>query len=138
MPAVAEDAMGLKLVSFYRLGSVEAAELLAAWDELPLSEYSQGNREKWKEQNARRSKAKGYDKMKTSLVEVLGVFFQLVPDDQVCSCSEEFGSAVQCEICLALTRLGIDAYSTKELATLQLAGLADKLEAAPPPSGGAG
>lgn len=115
------------LCDFYQLPPDIAAEFLQAWDDTPLSEYGERNKEVWEKRNRMRSKAKHHDRLFVSLVEVLGAFLPAIPDP-VCSCEDDFGSEPRrCQVCDALYNLGLNTYTSKEKTLAELARLEDKL-----------
>lgn len=124
-----------RMVELYGLSEstkIRHVDLVDAWQRCPLSEYGEKQRKTWERRNKMRSKAKHHDRMMRSLAEVLGsllpVYVDHVGEANVCACS--FDRDEPCEVCLALENLGLDRFTTLELAIKQIAGLQDKLEAA--------
>jgi transcriptional regulator with XRE-family HTH domain len=96
-----------RLVALYTLPPDEAAALLDAWDRCPLSPGGEKRRDKWAKANALRNKAKGYDGLKLSVVELLGLHLMAMPDAEVCVCD----AAMVCSVCAALERVGLDRFT---------------------------
>lgn len=97
----------LRLTHFLELDGAGSETFLAAWAETPLSEYSLKQRATWEKRNALRNKAKGHDRLKLALVELLGLHLMAVSDAEICAC--DFGSV--CGVCKALDSLGIDPFT---------------------------
>lgn len=97
----------VRLTQFLNLDGAGSEALLAAWEDTPLSEYSQRQRQNWEKRNALRSKAKNHDKLKLALVELLGLHLMAVPDAEVCAC--DFGAV--CGVCAALERVGLGPFT---------------------------
>ncbi|SRR6266568_2122555 len=117
-----------RLIALYQLAPDRASAFSAAWARCPLSPYGEKQRKTWETRNKQRSKAKNHDRMQWSLCLVLGVHIGLTDSDKVCVC-QPFGGD-PCEVCEALTVLGLDTYTTREVAIDQLSKLQGKLEAA--------
>ncbi len=109
------------LAKYHKLTADQTAELVAAWDELPASEYNQAQAKTWDQRKAFRSKAKNYDRLKLSLLEVCTLLVTLVPDPEtLCTCpevdlfaddSDRGEPAAPCELCAALKLLGLTGYT---------------------------
>lgn len=97
----------LRLTYFFQLDDRKSKQFLELWERTPLSEYSKRQKGIWEKRNALRNKAKGHDRLKLALVELLGLHLMAVPDAEVCAC--DFGSV--CGVCKALERLGIDPFT---------------------------
>lgn len=115
------------IADFYRLTPPDRDALMRMWEATPLSEFSERRREKWKIQNERRSLARRVPRLEYALCLLAGMHIGLQDDDKVCVCELD---SDPCEVCEALSALGLDAYSTKDHAIAQLAALQGKLEAA--------
>lgn len=118
---VGEDRANL-IANFHNLGDTARAELLAAWNETPISEYGRRRAEKWKQQNARRSLAKRVPGLESALVELLCLQVGDHGDDS-CRCGFDGkleGSDRACEVCEALAALGLPAFTTADKAIEQL------------------
>lgn len=122
------------LIEFYRLPPALAAELLAAWNELPMSEYHQKNRAKWERRNALRQKGRLANSLTQSLIEVLSLLITYAPESQVCTCGpadvdpfthEPMAPPVErCEVCAAMLLLGIEeGWTTHDVAIRKLCDL---------------
>lgn len=124
-----------RLARMFRLDDAGSAELVALWREMPASEYAQRNAEKWSEQNSRRSKARMYDKLKISLVEMVSLCIGVAPDsDTLCICETagdpDFGTGEPCELCTALELLELPRWTNRHEVIEQLAALQEKLQTA--------
>src|SRR3954464_5640257 len=76
------------LAKFYGLDAAATEELLAFWEELPVSEWSKGQSEGAKAKRVVAVRAKAADELRFSLVEVLSLLLSVAPDpDALCSCS---------------------------------------------------
>lgn len=118
------------IANFHRLDDADRESLLALWEATPLSKFAEGRKEKWREQNERRSAARMLPKMRIALCELAGVHVGAVPEDQICACVHEFAEDSVCEVCTSLELLGLDRFSGDRARTInQLAALQDKLEA---------
>lgn len=119
-----------RMIDLYGLTGNQAKSLIDAWERVPLSQYSSKLKKNWERRNLLRSKAKHYDRMMRSLAEVLGLALQPLADfykGRVCSCA--FDREEPCEVCMALENLGLDRFTTIEVAQDQIAKLQNKLEA---------
>lgn len=116
------------LADFHKLAASDREVFLALWEATPLSGFTLKRRERWRTLNERRSLAKRVPALELSLCLVLGVHIGLTDSDKVCVC-QPFGGD-PCEVCEALTVLGLDTYTTREVAIDQLSKLQGKLEAA--------
>lgn len=118
-----------RMIDLYGLTGDPAKSLIAAWEQVPLSEYGARLTKTWEKRARMRSKVKHYDRMMRSLAEVLGLSLQPLSDyykGRVCSCS--FDREEPCEVCMALENLGLDRFTTIEAAQDQIARLQSKLE----------
>lgn len=97
----------IRITHFFGLDAVGSEAFLAAWSETPLSEYSLKQRATWEKRNALRNKAKGHDRLKLALVELLGLHLMALPDAEICAC--DFGAI--CSVCKALERVGIAPFT---------------------------
>lgn len=120
----------LRLTHFLGLDDLGSQTLLAAWAETPLSEYSLKQRATWEKRNALRNKAKGHDRLKLALVELLGLHLMAVPDAEVCAC--DFGQV--CGVCKALEALGIAPFTPadRDKILTQLVKIQEKITPATP------
>lgn len=98
----------VRLTRFLGLVGTDAEAMMAAWEETPLSEYSQKQRKTWERRNALRSKAKNHDRLKLGFVELLGARLMDNPDDTLCQC--EFGEPA-CLTCGSLDALGLPPFT---------------------------
>lgn len=112
-----------KLAKVFELNPDETADFLAAWDESPLSQYASSMREKWKERNAKRSKAKGYDRMKMIVIDLLD-HLGLMGARCACDPGDFDTPATTCDLCAAMRELGFDGWRSPEDAMAKLAELA--------------
>lgn len=107
------------LAGLYRLGGQETEALIELWREQPVSEYSQRQRDRWAERNARRNKARMADRLALSLVEILTAYLSdqdPATADRLCTCPEvdlmndvTIDTYVDCEVCTALKLCGVKA-----------------------------
>lgn len=113
------------LSRFYKLDSVQHAELVAAYEKLPLSEYSQRQRETWAKRSAMRSKGKKLEEVKLVLCDLLdGIASTAGMGGEyltVCSCKppDEFvgEDGYTCDLCRAFHALGFpDGYVSPQVA----------------------
>lgn len=116
-----------RMAALYKLTPAELSALSDAWERCPLSPYGEKQRKHWERRNRLRSKAKHFDRVFLSLIEVLGAFLPKLSDEDACCC--EFGGERSCEVCAALENLGLPPYTTKDKVMADLARLQDKLEA---------
>ena len=120
------------LARFYTLDDAATAELVAAWEDLPVSAYSKNQAKSYAERNARRSKARMHDRMKAALLEMttLHVVAAASPDD-VCTCEppDLFAGAQPepCEVCNALQLLGLSGYTNRDDVIAELARLQEAM-----------
>jgi transcriptional regulator with XRE-family HTH domain len=118
-----------RLARFYQLDEAKTAELLAAWEELPASEYAQRQTKTFAERRAFRSKAANHDRLKVSLLELATLLITSCENPgALCTCeqatSEMLADAsffpdgspdgvasstdsLTCELCTALQLLGL-------------------------------
>ena len=98
-----------RMAAFYGLDAAQREDLLARWDRLPKSAYSEKLDKTWSKRNQVRSKAKHHDALQVALVEILALYLGEVATDP-CTCADEdpftgtFGRT--CEVCAALAALG--------------------------------
>lgn len=109
----------------YNLDAAEHAELVAAWERAPISEYSQRQKEGWDKRNAMRSKGKKLEEVKLVLCDLLdGIAFHGQHGGAypvVCSCKppDEFvgEDGYTCDLCRAFHALGFpDGYVSPQVA----------------------
>lgn len=122
----------VKLIRLYGLPPDRAAELSAAWERVPLSEYGEKIRERWRKRNTQRSTAKRVPALEEALIELL---FAQIGDhgDNSCRCGFDGkleGSDRACEVCEALQVLGLPAFTSADKATEALQRMIGKREAA--------
>jgi len=121
-----------KLAQFYQLDTADTDRLIAAWSELPISEYSAKQRERWAKQNSKRGKARAYDRLRLSVVELAGA---LVTEfgEEACTCLPEGGTAQDpnqaCEFCEVLEQVGAGKWTTLAEVSERLVALQSQLEA---------
>lgn len=128
----------------YELDDAMQAQLMAAWDAQPVSEYSQKQRDSWAVRNAARSKAKNHDRLKLSLLEVTMLLIATVDGAAIdpgtlCACGgprepssdmfDEPDSSGQqpCELCDALKLLGLTGWTNLQDVTDRLAAVQEKM-----------
>lgn len=130
----------IAIARLYQLDPDSTSALTAAWEALPVSEYSERQRTKWKARNATRSKARGYDEMYRALLEVLALLFMAQegpPGDVGDLCVCEFGGGTandptrSCELCNALQQLGLTGWTNHDQVSAHLAALQEKIDAPP-------
>lgn len=118
------------LATLYDLDRAAADALVAGWEAMPESEYNQRNAKSWAKRDERRSKLKGYDLLKLSLLELATLLVTSIDDPGgLCACS--FGASEaddRCELCSALQLLGLSAgWTTRDEVVSGLAIAQDKL-----------
>lgn len=124
----------------FGLDEAMQAQLMAAWEAQPVTEYSLRQRESWAVKNAARSKVKGYDRMKLSLLEVTTLLISMVAEpNSLCACGgpkepssdmfDEPDSSGQqpCELCDALKLLGLTGWTNLQDVTDRLAAVQEKM-----------
>lgn len=120
----------------HELNEADTARLVAAWEALPVSEYSQKQRQAWDKRNAARAKSRGYDEARRCVIELFGVALMVAFDlnttlDRWCTCLPGGGSAQSttrlCEICNALTFLGLPRWTDTDTAVTGIGKLQDEL-----------
>lgn len=116
-----------RIARLYELDEAVTAQLLAAWEAQPVTEYSQKNRDSWATKNAARSKAKNHDRIKLALLEMATLLITNVADPgALCACPAEVDmfadeSSGQCELCNALRLLGLTGWTTMDDVIARLA-----------------
>jgi transcriptional regulator with XRE-family HTH domain len=116
-----------RIGKLYELSAAMQAQLMAAWEAQPVTEYSQKQRESWSSKHSTRSKVKNHDRMKLGLLEMTTLLITNVADPgALCTCSEvdmfaEDSSGQQCELCDALRLLGLTGWTTMEEVVAKLA-----------------
>lgn len=122
-----------KLASFYTLDEAATAALIAAWEELPASEYSQKQTKSYAERNARRSKARNHDRLKVALLEMTTIHIAAAASpDELCTCArDDFFTPSEeteaCEVCNALQLLGLSGYTNRDEVIAELAKLQEAM-----------
>lgn len=103
-----------KIARFYSLSDEATAELVAAWEELPVSEYQQRLAVSYGKRKERRGKARNHDLLKASLLELATLLITSVDEPgELCTCEapDLFADPpiepVTCELCTALQLLGL-------------------------------
>lgn len=140
---VIREDRAVALSRAFGLGPDAADEFVAAWRQLPVSEYAKKLRKTWAKKSEMRGKVKHYDRMKLSLLEVLAVMFSTAADPEtLCICEfDDFtrppgtgrhpsDSSRPCELCYALQALGLDGWTDLADVTSKLAALQEKIEKA--------
>jgi transcriptional regulator with XRE-family HTH domain len=121
-----------QLANFYKLDEAARTDLLAAWDEMPVSEYSQRQADAYAARRAQRSKAREADRLKTALLEVVGLLISSVDDPgKLCACQaaqifdfSQGDTPAPCELCSALQLVGVSGgWTTHEEVVAKLAEL---------------
>ena len=112
------------LARFYSLNEGDTQQMIDYWKLLPVNEYTSKNRERWKEKNAQRSKAKRVDMLWRTTVETMYVLTDIMDDlhwtdeqivQRCCSCDKSPGAhpptanhpTLRCPFCNALEVLGM-------------------------------
>lgn len=112
-----------KIARFYALDEAATTELVAAWEELPASEYSQRQTKTFEQRRAFRSKAKNHDRLFVSLIELATLLITSCENPgALCTCEEpepgalfELDEDTSCELCAALQLLGLSGgWTTRE------------------------
>lgn len=120
-----------RLVELYSLSPGQAAELAAAWERTPLSDYGEKVRESWRKRNTQRSQIRRVPGLESALVELL--FLQIADHgDDTCRCGFDGkleDSDRACEVCEAMAALGLPAFTTADKAIELLGKKSDKLSA---------
>ena len=120
-----------RLAKFYQLDAAATAELVAAWEELPISEYSAKQAKTYEQRKEFKNKAKMFDRMKVSLVEVCTMLVTSAIDPgTLCTCpeidmfadeSDRDDPLASCELCTALQLLGLTGFTDVDDTVLKLA-----------------
>lgn len=117
-----------RLARHYQLSPERVAGLVAAWEELPESEYVRRNKPGWERARARRGKLRQHDAMKLALVNITGLLVGMSADPgSLCSCTDgaevdmfDDSSGQHCELCDALRLLGLPGWTNLEDVTARL------------------
>jgi transcriptional regulator with XRE-family HTH domain len=141
---IVSEERAAALATFFGLDAGARRDLLAAWKELPVSEYTKTLRATWEKRNQQRSKVRHHDRMMLSLCEILAVTFAAVdPADPgtLCICVfDDFGAPTPgtgkhpsdptrpCELCYALQALGLEGWTNYADVSIALAALQEELE----------
>lgn len=120
-----------RLAKFYQLDPVATAELVAAWQELPVSEYSAKQAKTYEQRKEFKNKAKVFDRMKLSLLEVCTMLVTSTVDPEtLCTCpeidmfaddSDRLDPPASCELCTALQLLGLTGFTNVDDVVVRLA-----------------
>jgi transcriptional regulator with XRE-family HTH domain len=111
-----------RLALFYQLDDAQTAELIAAYRELPVDAFQKRKLERLNEIRSKASKSRRFDGVRQSLINMFGLLLVTAPDpDSLCIC--EPGRAETCEVCEALSELGLDPWVDAATTTAQLAAL---------------
>ena len=116
-----------KIVRFYSLDDKRAAELTAAWRELPVRQSTQRTRDAWKRKNAIRNKAKNHDRVALACASFAALYLLQLSDESaavVCRC--DFEST--CEVCAGLQTMGLPPYDDRDSVIARIAKLQARLE----------
>ena len=114
-----------RMARMYSLDQERTAELIAAWEELPVSEYSEDKRAGWSE--ARRAKRATVQvrEFRAALVEIISLMVADSPKpEDLCACV--IGEKC-CELCNALILLGLSGYEGSEKTIAALAAMSEEL-----------
>lgn len=133
---VVGEHKAIVLAEMFRLGPntvPDRGSFMAAWEATPISRFSADRAERFKKLNEGRNARRRQPRLEYALCCLAGMHIGMVEDDaRICVC--EIGPQGRigdpCEVCEALSVLGLDTYSTREHAIDQLATLQGKLEAA--------
>lgn len=119
-----------RLAALYGMDAAQRAELIAGWEAMPESEYSQRNAKSWAARDARRSKLKNHDRLKLALLEVTTLLVTSAADpDTLCACApvdmfaEQPAGQRTCELCEALRLLGLTGWTNLEDVIAKLAAI---------------
>jgi transcriptional regulator with XRE-family HTH domain len=121
-----------KLAVYYQLSQTETAELLAGWEALPQGEFKQREAASYEKNKAYRSKARNYDRLKLSLLEMTTLYVTIAPDPEtLCACSpvDMFSESPSgqdqdcCELCSALRLLGLTGWTNLDEVVAKLAAI---------------
>lgn len=133
------------LARLYDLNENDTQQMINYWKLLPVHEYTSKNRERWKEKNAQRSKAKAHDALWRAAVEAFGIVAGIMFDEQwspdkcasLCACDKSPGvhppsanhPSLRCEFCTCLEVLGMpEGWTDLETVTAKLAEHQDKMD----------
>jgi transcriptional regulator with XRE-family HTH domain len=133
-----------KLARFYQLDETRTADLIAAWEELPQSPFSQNMAPVYARRRETRAKLAEADRMRLALVEVASLaLMESVhnpaaipqrPGAHLCTCDPNGGTtdnpARSCELCNALQLLGMTGFTTYMDVIEKLAALQESMEPA--------
>jgi transcriptional regulator with XRE-family HTH domain len=125
-----------RIAEVHGLDAAATADLVAAWQAMPESDYNQRNGKPWAERDAKRAKLRSYEPLRRALVEMVSLVLGVSPDpDTLCSCEEpdmfadpDSDAPRRCEICNALHLLDLGAWAGAEATMEKLAKLHEKLE----------
>lgn len=127
---VVSDEKAAKLADLYKLGpntTPTRAAFMAASAALPISEYTQAQREDWKRRNLVRSKSRRFDMMLEAIDDIVCM---LGAEGRPCTCTPELPGdfdveptpATVCPLCKAMQAMGIpEGYSSPDLAFARIA-----------------
>lgn len=122
------------LAKLYELDEESTSRLMKAWDKCPLSQHGERRKVGFDKRNARRARAKLADDLEFSCLELCSLVLEYAPEDSLCICTFEGVHPSDpnrpCELCLALIKLGLPRFTTRDAAIEQLAALQTKLDQA--------
>lgn len=118
----------LKLARAYDLDQAAAAELLAGWEALPVSDYDKRRTAEHQRTRETRSKAKLFDPLRLSLLCMTTLLCTNVDDPgALCTCGEvdmfapESSGQQECDLCDALRLLGLEGWTNLDDVVAKLA-----------------
>lgn len=123
------------LAKFYELDAGDSERLLAAWEQLPASEFNLRQAGRRRERSAFRVNAREAPKLRLALVEVLGVLLGVTDDPCACVPASEVAGDPRppCEVCSALHVLGLSSWTSRDVVAEQLSALQDSMTTATDP-----
>jgi transcriptional regulator with XRE-family HTH domain len=140
---IIREDRALALARYFGLDDIATSEFIAAWKELPVSDYAKSLRKSWAKKSELRGKVKAHDRMALCLTEIISLLFSVTGDPgTLCICEFDAGAfdtgpgtgkhpsdpTRPCELCYALQALGLEGWTFTEDVTAKLMALQEKLE----------
>lgn len=124
------------LADLHKVSDGIRADLVAAWEALPASQYNQRQARTWEARKLIRSKVRAHDALKAALVELVALLLGSVPDPAaLCSCEppdlfaeEPTTPPERCELCNALFLLGAGSWTNLPDVIARLAKVQEGME----------
>lgn len=139
---VISEKRAASLADLFGLDEHGKEDLLAAWRELPVLAYTEGQRDRWRKKNEQRAKLKSHEAVvlahQKALLEIFGELVLTAYTANLelkCDCGpngmSERDPTRSCELCNAMQVLGLPRWTDMETAVTGLSALQDRLEAKP-------